>query len=289
MGVGYRRQLSSWDDNWVRMKEIKFHKLVASGNDFIVIDNRKKTIKNQKGFAQKVCRPHLGVGADGVLFIEPSKKADFFMRIINSDGSEAEACGNGYRCVGLYATQLLKFPRSMTAETLAGPIEIQVGKETIKVKMADPSEYKERIHISGLSSNGSLLNAAFINTGVPHTVIFTENLDALEVEGLGRQIRHHDLFKPRGTNVNFVEVTGKNSLTLRTYERGVEAETLACGTGTVASAAVACLTGRVKSPVVATTKSGETLTVFLDRSGNKIQNVFLEGGANFVFEGKIMQ
>ncbi len=267
------------------MAEIKFHKLVASGNDFIVIDNRKNTVKNQKAIAEKICKPHLGVGADGVLFIEPSKKADFFMRIINSDGSEAEACGNGYRCVGLYANTLLKFPKSMTAETLAGLIEIQVGKDTIKVKMAKPSEYRETIKI-GL--NGSKMNAAFINTGVPHAVIFTENLKNTPVEVLGRQIRYHELFAPRGTNVNFAEVTGKNALNIRTYERGVEAETLACGTGTVASAVVAYLTGRVSAPVSVTTKSGEILQVYLDLKNKKIEHVFLEGAANFVFEGRLL-
>ena len=269
------------------MTEIKFHKLVASGNDFLVIDNRKQAIGNPKAFAEKVCRPHLGVGADGVLLIEPSKKADFFMRIVNSDGSEAEACGNGYRCVGLYAHQLLNFPKSMTVETLAGLIQIHVGKETIKVKMVDPSEYKEVIQIKDLGLNGSQLNVAFINTGVPHTVIFAEGLKNIEVEELGRKIRYHDLFKPRGTNVNFVEVTGKNSLSIRTYERGVEAETLACGTGTVASAIIAYLTDRVGVPIRVTTKSGEILYVYFDAQNRKIQNVFLEGSAEFVFEGKL--
>lgn len=270
------------------MAEIKFHKLVASGNDFLVIDNRDHTIKNPKAFAQKVCRPHLGVGADGVLLIEPSKKADFFMRIINSDGSEAEACGNGYRCVGLYAHQLLKFPKTMMAQTLAGLIQICVSKDTIKVKMADPSEYKKTVQIKDVGLNGSKLTAAFINTGVPHVVIFTESLNQVNVEDLGRRIRFHKQFAPRGANVNFVEVTGKNSLNVRTYERGVEAETLACGTGTVASAIVAYLTGRVEAPVEVRTKSGEVLHVYLDAKNQKIKNVFLEGSAEFVFEGKLL-
>ena len=269
------------------MADINFHKLVASGNDFLVIDNRNKIIKNHKAFAQKVCRPHLGIGGDGVLFIEPSRKADFFMKIMNSDGSEAEACGNGYRCVGLYANKLLNFPKSMTAETLAGLIQIHVSKDTIKVKMANPNDYRKTVQINGLGLNGSKLNAAFINTGVPHTVIFTEDVKGIPVEELGRKIRHHKLFKPRGTNVNFVEVTGKNSLNIRTYERGVEAETLACGTGTVASAIVGYLTDRVEAPVEVTTKSGEILHVYLDVKNKKIQNVFLEGNAEFVFEGRL--
>ncbi len=267
------------------MAEIKFHKLVASGNDFIIIDNRKKIVKDPKKFAAEVCRPHLGIGADGVLLIEPSKNADFFVRIVNADGSEAEACGNGYRCIGLYAHELLKFPKSMRVETLAGEIKIDVNTEAVKAKLVDPTEYHERLEIPNV--NGQTLHAAFVNTGVPHVVIFTEKLAQTPVVELGRTIRHHKTFRPRGTNVNFAEVTGKNSLSIRTYERGVEDETLACGTGTVASAIVANLTGRVEVPVQVKTKSGEILKVYFERSRNRIQNVFLEGTAKFVFEGRM--
>lgn len=261
-----------------------FHKMVASGNDFIVIDNRSRTVKNAKELAAKICRPHVGVGADGVLLIEPSRKADFFMRIINSDGSEAEACGNGYRCVGLYAHERLGFSKSMRVETLAGEIGIEVNRNTIKVKMTDPSDYRETVELKDL---GRSLKASFINTGVPHVVIFAEGLSQMPVVELGRAIRYHKTFQPKGTNVNFVEVTGKNELSLRTYERGVEDETLACGTGTVASAVAANLRNHVETPVRVKTKSGEVLNVYFERIGDKIRNVFLEGGAEFVFEGKL--
>ena len=293
------------------MSQITFHKMVASGNDFIVIDNRKHVIKDAKAFARDVCRPHLGIGADGVLLIEPSRKADLFMRVINADGSEAEACGNGYRCVGLYAHQLLKFPSSTRIETLAGEIKVDVNAKAVRAKIADPTEYRAQVEIDlfstvpgtagtgfkNLSRNvpGTVtrgekirsLRAAFINTGVPHIVIFMDSLGTAPVMELGRAIRYHEAFQPKGTNVDFVEVTGKNSLAVRTYERGVEAETLACGTGTVASAVVANLTNRVEAPVQVKTKSGEILRVYFDRSGSRVRNVFLEGGAQFVFEGKI--
>ena len=288
------------------MNMIAFHKMVASGNDFIVIDNREKLIKNPKRFAAKVCPQHVGVGADGVLLIEPSRKADFFMRIINADGSEAEACGNGYRCVGLYAHQLLGFSRSMKVETLAGTIAIEVGKERIRARMANPSEYQEKISLSFPQKRESMdprlkhagmtkeiegvLHVAFINTGVPHVVFFVEDLEGLGqvgVKELGSAIRYHEMFRPRGTNVNFVEVTGKDLLSIRTYERGVEDETLACGTGTVASAVVASLTGKVETPVHVKTQSGETLIVGFERKGNQVRNVFLEGSAKFVFEGRL--
>ena len=256
----------------------------ASGNDFLVIDNRKGIIKNPKKFAAEVCRPHVGVGGDGILLIEPSKKADFFMRIVNADGSEAEACGNGYRCVGLYAKKLLGFSSNMKVDTLAGLIGIHVNGKTIKAKMADPKDYREHVKIN---LSGKILNGAFMNTGVPHVVIFAEGLGEVAVSELGRAIRYHDMFKPKGTNVNFVEVTGKDLLAIRTYERGVEEETLACGTGTVAAALVAGITGRTNQPVRVTTKSGEVLTVYFDRSEEKIRNVFLEGNARFVFEGRM--
>lgn len=274
------------------MAEIKFHKMVASGNDFIVIDNRSREIKNPKRFAEQVCQPHLGIGADGVLLIERSRKADLFLRIFNPDGSEAEACGNGYRCVGLYAHECLGFSKKVLFETLAGNIEVHVGTSRIKVKTQDPSDYRKRFVIDDLpvysEKRQNSIAASFVNTGVPHVVIFAEGLEKIPVDQLGRAIRYHKMFQPKGTNVNFVEVTGDDSLALRTYERGVEAETLACGTGTIASAVVANLTGRVGTAVKVKTKSGEALDVRLERSGKQVKNVFLEGGAQFVFDGKLV-
>lgn len=222
------------------------------------------------------------------------------MRIINADGSEAEACGNGYRCIGLYANKLLGFPESMRVETLSGEIQIKVGRDKIKVKMTNPHDYREKVEIDGLiTPHPSLspsrgegwgegkLRGAFINTGVPHVVIFTEGLNQIPIVELGRAIRHHEMFKPKGTNVDFAEVAGERSIAVRTYERGVEDETLACGTGTVASAIVASLTGRVEAPVQVKTRSGEVLTVYFERSGSHVSNVFLEGTAKFVFEGRL--
>ncbi|MBI4368550.1 MAG: diaminopimelate epimerase [Candidatus Omnitrophica bacterium] len=264
---------------------MKFHKMVASGNDFLVIDNRKHMIKNPKRFAEEVCRPHFGVGSDGVLLIEPSRKSDFLMRIINADGSEAEACGNGYRCVGLYAHTLLGLPKAMRVETLSGEVQIDVRQDKIKVKMVQPTEYREKVEISDV--NGQTLHGAFVNTGVPHAVIFVEDLETIAVETLGRIIRHHDIYAPRGVNVDFVQWNGKNELSIRTYERGVEKETLACGTGAVAAAVVAHLTDRVEVPVHVKTRSGETLNVYFERANNQVKNVFLEGGARFVFEGRL--
>ena len=281
-------------------KTIPFCKAVASGNDFVVVDNRKGLIKNEKKFAQKVCRPHLDIGADGVLLVEKSNKADFFMRIINSDGSEAETCGNGFRCITLYAHCVLGFPKKMKFETLAGMIDGEIlsfsqnerpGDAGIwacmRAKMVNPKDYKKDIFLE-LEGIKKLLHCSFIDTGVPHAVIFTEGLESVAVHELGRKVRYHDRFMPRGTNVNFVEITGKSALSIRTYERGVEAETLACGSGSTAAAVIGCLTGHVQSPVKVKTKSGEILTVRMKIAGDKVRNVFLEGDAKIVFEGNIL-
>ena len=212
----------------------------GSGNSFIVVDNRERQIKNLKEFAAKESKSQ---SVDGVLSIEkPEQKGtDFFMRIVNSDGSEAEACGNGYRVVGLYASKYLNIPnpKFIRVGTSEGPVIIDAASpQAIKVKMLNPTDYQKRIEIKmGQKS----LPASFINTGVPHTVIFADDVKNIAVDTLGRTIRYHKMFKPKGTNVNFVEVTGKNSLAIRTYERGVEAETLACGTGSVAAAIIANL------------------------------------------------
>jgi len=272
--------------------------MVAAGNDFVVIDHRQKLIANLKRFAQKICRPHFGVGADGVLLVEPSRKADFFMRIVNADGSEAEACGNGYRCVAVFAHQVLGFPKRVSFQTRSGMVEAELvaragqgqsrlfqrGPYRVRAEMPSPTGTHEHVEI-GL--NGNRLSAAFIQVGVPHVVIFTAHLDRMPVVELGRAIRTHEQFAPRGTNVNFVKVTGAHQLAIRTYERGVEGETLACGTGSVAAALVAARTGRVVPPVHVKTKSGEVLIVTFKSSRGKIQNVSTEGSAAFVFQGDV--
>lgn len=263
---------------------LPFHKMAASGNDFVVVDNRDKTIKDAVRFAKKICALHTGIGADGVLLLENSKKGAFKMRIINSDGSEAEACGNGFRCIALYAHQRLGFPKQFQFESVSGLISASVNKKRVCVELVKPSRYQERSAIEVL---GHRLSYSFINPGVPHVVIQVEGLPKIEVESLGRSIRYHDKFQPRGTNVNFVEVKGLHKIEVRTYERGVEAETLACGTGSTASALVTSLGGYTKPPVQVRTRGGEILTIHFKMQGKNITQVILEGEAHFVFEGKL--
>lgn len=267
------------------MKEIKFYKMEAAGNDFVVVDNRAKIVRDPKAFARSVCPVHIGVGADGVLLVEPSRKADFFMRIINADGTEAEACGNGYRCVALFGHQVLGLGKKMKFETLSGIIETEVvSGSRVRARMTEPTAYDPDLDIP---LDGRSLHAAFINTGVPHVVIFTEGLAKVPVLELGRPVRYHQQFAPAGANVNFAEVTGPQSLAIRTYERGVEDETLACGTGAAATAIAGVLSGRLNSPVDVTTRSGEVLTVSFRRSGRKVTDVLTEGSAHIVFKGEV--
>lgn len=264
------------------MKQIPFHKMVATGNDFVVIDNRKGLVKDAKAFAKQVCTWHTGVGADGVLLLENSRRAHFKMRIINSDGSEAEACGNGFRCIALYAKEKLGYPSKFSFESISGIIQAQVKGRRVRVELIKPTDYRAR---GELVVSGHRLHYSFINTGVPHTVIFVEGLSKINVDELGRAIRNHDHFKPRGTNVNFVEVKNPKEIHVRTYERGVEKETLACGTGSTASAVISGLLGYTKSPVRIKTSGGEILNVDFQSQNGQVQKAALEGEVSWVFEG----
>ena len=264
---------------------IHFYKMVASGNDFIVVDNRKHLIKNPKNFTKKVCPRNFGVGADGVLFIEKSTKADIRMRIINLDGSEAEMCGNGSRCAALFAHKKLGLGKKFVMETKAGLIHCDIKPWTVQVQLTYPSGFR---NVATLEVLGREIPYYFINTGVPHAVIVEEDLDEVPVIELGRAIRHHDRFKPKGTNVNFISRVGPNSIKVRTYERGVENETLACGTGSTASAIVAAQAGLVKPPVDVRTRGGEILKINFKQEGNAVSHVTLEGNAEFIFEGSLL-
>ncbi len=273
------------------MKKIKFTKMSASGNDFIVIDNRKKQISDVSSqmseFVRKVCQRKMGIGADGVLLIEESSEVNFKMRIFNPDGGEVEMCGNGARCIALWAKSKIKNQKSkIEIETKAGVLEAEVvSDDRVKIKMGNPANPKLNFK---LSVDNKEYEVHSINTGVPHVVLFVEDLEAARVTELGEKIRHHQEFAPEGTNANFIKVRDENSLDIRTYERGVEDETLACGTGACASAIVSHLLGRTKAPTKMYTKSGSILTVYFDSSDSKISNLYLEGDAAVIYEGEIV-
>ncbi|MFA5146297.1 MAG: diaminopimelate epimerase [Candidatus Omnitrophota bacterium] len=267
------------------MKTIGFTKAVATGNDFIIIDNRVSGIGHRvSDLAKKLCDRRWSVGADGLLLVERSKKADFKMRIFNPDGSEAEMCGNGSRCIALYAATKKIAGTEMGIETLAGVLKAYVKKDTVKVRLSDPKDIKWNLC---LTIHECPYQVNFVNTGVPHAVHFVKDADGVDVKSLGSDMRYHKEFSPYGSNVDFVEIVRGNRIKVRTYERGVEDETLACGTGAVASAIISAEAEKISSPVIVETKSGERLNVYFEIVERVFTNVYLEGRAQLVYEGKI--
>jgi diaminopimelate epimerase len=269
------------------MRKIRFAKLSGAGNDFVVIDNRRRIAPAAAPkLAIQVCQLKTGVGADGLLLLEKSAKADFRMRIFNPDGSEAEMCGNGARCIARFAYLKRIAPATMVFETKAGLISAQVKGTGVKLHMSDPHSRKDNLEIK---LDGRSKKVLFINTGVPHAVIFVTNIGQVPVFEWGRLIRQHQLFKPAGTNVNFVSKTDRHTIAIRTYERGVENETLACGTGSVAAALCSAVAKNVVSPVRVHTRGGDILTVYFKYSAGKFYEVYMEGKVRFVFEGELKE
>ncbi|MBM3246089.1 MAG: diaminopimelate epimerase [Candidatus Omnitrophica bacterium] len=272
------------------MKNINFTKMVASGNDFVLIDGRHHvtTSPRHHNLAKKICDRKFGVGADGLLVLEKSRAADIKMRVFNADGSEAQMCGNGARCVALYLSRKSQVTsHKFKIETGAGIIQAEVSGDNIRIKLTDPRDIRLDIPIK---INNRRLKVNFINTGVPHTVVFAAGLDKIDIVNLGRQIRRHQRFKPAGTNADFVEVISDDTIKIRTYERGVEDETLACGTGSVASALLYAIryTLSANSIIKVHTQSGEILKVYFTKIANNFRDVWLQGRAKIVFKGEFL-
>lgn len=267
---------------------IPFWKMNGSGNDFIIVDNRKGIFPNDDRTAliSRLCRRQTGVGADGVILLEDDPKVDFAWRFYNADGSEAEMCGNGGRCAARFAFLHGMAGERMIFRTLAGLIRAEIHQDQVKLELPPPGDFHREIVLKVGEETVAL---DFINTGVPHAVLVVKNIEAVKVKEMGRLLRFHRHFQPAGTNVNFVSVADRHNLKVRTYERGVEDETLACGTGSVAACLVASARGVVDSPTRVETRSGEKLRVYYCRDGAGFSEVFLEGDAKIVYEGSIAQ
>lgn len=265
---------------------IPFWKMSGAGNDFLVIDHRKPLIPKElmAEFARRVCRRKFSVGADGLFLIEPSEKVDFKWRFFNADGSEAEMCGNGARCVARFAYMHGIAAARMQFETLAGIIDATVADTLVTIRMTSPHSFRFDRQVE---VEGQMLMVHSVDTGVPHAVIFVDDIQATDVIGLGRQLRHHPVFAPAGTNVNFVGRSA-DGLAIRTYERGVEDETMACGTGVVAGALIAAAKGMADSPVAMVTSGGIALTVqFTGSKGEAVDQVLLKGPAHLIYKGEL--
>ena len=257
----------------------------GAGNDFIMLDNRDGKLALDSSRIALLCDRHRGIGADGVLAVEPPVQgADFRMRYYNADGGEAEMCGNGARCFARFARRLGANKAEISFETLAGIIRASFPDNEIRVAMSDPHSHRPPV---GLEINGRTLEVHFVNTGVPHAVVFTDDVEAVEVSKDGAALRYHPAFSPKGTNANFVQVLSPDSIAIRTYERGVEGETLACGTGVCAAAVLHHLLTHSPSPVHVKVRGGDTLQVAFEASERGFRNVTLTGPADFVFDGTI--
>ncbi len=266
---------------------IPFSKLNGSGNDFLLIDARDGALEgiDRPVFASRVCDRTRSVGADGLIVIEASRAADFRWDFYNADGSRAEMCGNGGRCAARFAAARKIAGPEMSFETLAGTIRASVSGRRVKLQMTRPSGLAvDRT----LSLGGESLVYSFLDTGVPHAVLFVPDVARVDVAGIGRGIRRHEAFAPRGTNVNFAQ-GGDGELLVRTYERGVEGETLACGTGAVASAILATVRGIASPPVTVRTSGGEVLKVYFDAGKEGFGEVYLEGDTSWTFDGRLFE
>lgn len=265
---------------------IPFAKMSGTGNDFILIDHRKPFLSpdEMQDFARLVCRHKFSAGADGLILIEKDSEVDFCWQFFNADGSRAEMCGNGARCAARFAYRAGIAPTSMRFRTVAGVIAAEVVGDGVKIKLTPPTELRMARE---LDLGGVTKSVFSVNTGVPHVVCLVEDLASTPVIEWGRMIRYHEEYQPAGTNVNFVG-SSVEGLAVRTYERGVEGETMACGTGAVASALIAVTIGQTESPVRVITSGGDELIIHLAKnSGGQIDQVFLEGPAKFIYDGQL--
>ncbi|HSP35780.1 MAG TPA: diaminopimelate epimerase [Thermoanaerobaculia bacterium] len=264
---------------------LSFTKMAGGGNDFVVVDNRSGRIGDGSDLARRVCTRALSVGGDGLILVENTVRATFRMRYFNSDGSLGEFCGNGTRCAARFALVNVIAARNMTIETDAGIVRAEVVENLVTITMPQPDGFRPDVllRIDGTSVRGS-----FVRVGVPHYVTFLrDDLWTPDVVPLGRAIRRHRDLEPGGANANFVVVRNPHAIEVRTYERGVEGETLSCGSGVVASTSVAALFGKVTSPVSVLTRSGITLEVSFALDGRELRDVRLKGDARIIYKAAL--
>jgi diaminopimelate epimerase len=266
--------------------DLVFTKMNGAGNDFILIDNRDGKVRLNTDQIVRLCHRQRGIGADGLFLLKPARngKADWAWDFYNSDGSTADMCGNGARCFARFIQKATGAKESTSFETGAGVINATFDGALVTVNLTDPKDLRLAESVV-LGSGKAEIHS--LNTGVPHAVMFVPDADKAMVQNAGSEIRYHKHFAPKGTNVNFVQLRGPNSIRVRTYERGVEGETLACGTGVTASALISARLHNFTSPVQVQVQGGDLLEVRFEREGDSFRNVSLKGPADFVFEGRL--
>jgi diaminopimelate epimerase len=254
---------------------ISFSKYQSTGNDFVLIDNREGNFPiDNTALVHKICDRKFGVGADGLILLETSATTDFTMKYYNADGSLGSFCGNGSRAVVRFAQSLGLIENSARFEAYDGLHEAIIKDNLIQIKMAD------------VQNGRQLLNGTFIDTGSPHYIEFVENLDKIDVVQQGRAVRNSAVFQPDGSNINYVEKSGQGKIRVRTYERGVENETLSCGTGATAAAISAAIAGLGNNIAISTL--GGDLKVWFEQNDSGYHNIWLEGPTEKVFSGELV-
>jgi diaminopimelate epimerase len=275
------------------MKKIIFTKMSGAGNDFIVIDKRENnSLQISTELLRNLCDRRSGIGADGMITIDDDKNSDFKMNYFNADGTTGSLCANGARCAILFASEA-GFLKSKLTDFISNDVEYKgeiLNDSEIKFFLNPPRKIKYNFKVK---ADGRLINVHYADTGSPHVVIdideserFLSSLEKVPVERLGREIRYLPEFAPDGTNVNFIDVK-ENRIAIRTYERGVEAETLSCGTGSVAAAIIAFVTHKINPPIELVTKGNEKLFVNFEVENSRVRNLSLTGPARIVFTGEI--
>lgn len=265
--------------------ETSFAKYAGCGNDFIFFNNLQGSFSSySRSLITTLCHRQQGIGADGVIFVESSCKADFRMRIFNADGSEAEMCGNGIRCFKKFLGEIGFNKPSYKIETMQRILSVISQGDDVCVEMGNPTDLRWNLPVSYQDETYAVHS---LNTGVPHVVLFVEDLNRVDLLKIGPFLRRHALFAPSGTNVNIARMISSKELALRTYERGVEGETLACGTGVTAVALAAAYQYGLSSPLRIITRSTESLIVDFQRAQNGFSDVKLTGPAQRVFQGSV--
>jgi diaminopimelate epimerase len=268
------------------MMVLSFTKMNGAGNDFVLVDNRARHIRLTTRQIVRLCHRQRGAGADGVILLIPcaSGKADWAWEFFNNDGSVADMCGNGARCFARFVQKIANTENTLTFETGAGIIQAEISGDLVTVGLTAPRDLELNAPVE-LSIGRQNIHS--LNTGVPHAVLFVPDADKAMVQQLGQEIRWHAHFAPKGTNVNFVQQLDGNHIRVRTYERGVEGETLACGTGVTASALISARLLGFKSPVKVQVQGGDNLEVSFAENCGEFSGVRLTGPADFAYEGRI--
>ncbi|MEN9908358.1 MAG: hypothetical protein RLZZ540_1507 [Bacteroidota bacterium] len=257
--------------------QIQFYKYQGTGNDFVMIDNRSGFFpKENTALIERLCDRRFGIGADGLILLENDAETDFKMVYYNSDGNQSTMCGNGGRCLVAFAKQLDVIGNTTSFNAIDGLHHASVDKDGIvSLQMID---------VDGIKINSDY---SFLNTGSPHHVQLVDDLEHYNVKENGAAIRYGELYGQAGSNINFVKKIDESTFALRTYERGVEDETLACGTGATAAAIAMNAIGETDLTAINMNVEGGELSVSFEKEGSKYVNVFLNGPAKFVFEGTI--